>query len=329
MGCTSRAKPSVGQPLERSGDEIMVAGQLFHTGAPVVLWTDAGGYDAYRTERRFAPWQEASYQATTRASKDIDSPNRYGLRFARDLADDEIATVRGGGWTLPMLQDKVDQFVLHYDVCGVSARCFDVLHDMRGLSVHFMLDIDGTIYQTMDLKERAFHATKSNDRSVGIEIANIGAYGASEKDPFDQWYASDERGTYITIPPNIEQRYGERGAVRDASPWPLRPRVSGMVRGELQGKALRQYDLTPQQYASLIKLTAALNAALPKIRLDYPKDADGNVIDRTLSDEQWQAFEGVLGHWHIQDNKVDPGPALDWERVMNGARKLARSRSSR
>ena len=51
---------SPGTPLPRAGDEIMVAGQLFHTGAPVVLWTDPGGYDAYRTERRFANFEDAS-----------------------------------------------------------------------------------------------------------------------------------------------------------------------------------------------------------------------------------------------------------------------------
>ena len=40
------------------------------------------------------------------------------------------------------------------DVEGYSKGTFRVLHDMRGLSVHFMLDLDGTIYQTLDLKVR-------------------------------------------------------------------------------------------------------------------------------------------------------------------------------
>ncbi len=65
---------------------------------------------------------------------------------------------------LDLLRQKVDQFVLHFDVCGTSAQCFYVLHDRRGLSVHFMLDVDGTIYQTLDVKERAWQATKSNDQ---------------------------------------------------------------------------------------------------------------------------------------------------------------------
>ena len=41
--------------------------------------------------------------------------------------------------------------------------------------MHFLLDLDGTIYQTLDLKERALHVGASNTRSVGVEIANLGA----------------------------------------------------------------------------------------------------------------------------------------------------------
>ncbi|MEM6315167.1 MAG: hypothetical protein AAF743_13825, partial [Planctomycetota bacterium] len=133
----------LGTQVPRDGDEIMVAGQLFNTGTRVVLWTDPDGYDAYRTERRFSKWSEADWDATVRSGEEGASvpsePQRYNTRFAKPtsldpLTEDEIEQVRGGGWTLPMLQDRVDQFVLHYDVCGLSALCFDVLHDRRGLS---------------------------------------------------------------------------------------------------------------------------------------------------------------------------------------------------
>src|SRR5687767_6675270 len=85
-GCGSKAGDArPGAKLERQGDEIMVCGQLFHTGAPVVLWTDPGGYDAYRTERRFAPHEQSSWSATTRAAatqpslREVGSPARYSL----------------------------------------------------------------------------------------------------------------------------------------------------------------------------------------------------------------------------------------------------------
>jgi len=41
--------------MPKSGDEIVVCGQLFHTTTKVVLWTDPGGYDAYRVVPRFGP----------------------------------------------------------------------------------------------------------------------------------------------------------------------------------------------------------------------------------------------------------------------------------
>src|SRR5882672_9621665 len=162
----------------RKGDEIVVAGQLFHTGTRVITWMDPGGYDGYRVERRFSPLEDSGWEKSKAAAKDLVAPNRYGLR-QQVLTPAEIEQVRGGGWDLPTLQKVVDQFVVHYDAAGFSKNCFKVLHDQRGLSVHFMLDVDGTIYQTLDVKERAWHATIANTRSVGIEIANIGTYAAN------------------------------------------------------------------------------------------------------------------------------------------------------
>lgn len=104
-----------GTPVRRQGDEIIVAGQLFHTGTRVVTWMDPGGYDAYRTERRFAPYEQSSWTKTVEAKPDLKDPARYGLRSA-NLSAEEIARLRGGGWDLPTLQRVVDQFVLHYDV---------------------------------------------------------------------------------------------------------------------------------------------------------------------------------------------------------------------
>jgi N-acetyl-anhydromuramyl-L-alanine amidase AmpD len=342
-----------GEEFPRRGDEIVVCGRLFHTGTPIVLWTDPGGYDGYRTEKRFAPWAKSAFQPPAKPGESPSTPNRYSIRFAPleekpsdaaaptpppsaptppasgeppRLTPEEFERIRGGNWDLDLLRTKVDQFVLHYDVCGTSRQCFRVLHDLRGLSVHFMLDIDGTIYQTMDVKERAWHATYANDRSVGVEIANIGASGAGEKDPFDAWYRRDPAPSHggtvgettlrITVPP----AYGD-GGIRTPN-FVGYPDRADPILGEIQGKLYRQFDFTPEQYASLIKLTAALHRVLPSIELDYPRDEHGNPIQRTISREQWASFHGVLGHYHLQDNKIDPGPAMQWDRVINGARKL-------
>lgn len=300
----------IGERLDRKGDEIVVCGQLFHTTAPVVLWMDPGGYDAYRVERRFAALEEADWEVTKELVK-LDTPNRYNLR-KDPLTPEQIERVRGGGWDLPLLQEVVDQFVIHYDVCGRAETCFKVLHDSRCLSVHFMLDVDGTIYQTLDLKERAWHATISNTRSVGIEIAHIGAYGSPDAKPLQTWYRKDDQGVaYLNLLKNVPQDPFDGMLARPA-----------IVEGTIQGTKLYQYDFTPQQYESLIKLTATLSKVLPKIKLEYPTDADGKLIPKVLPPKEWEEFQGVLGHYHLQKNKTDPGPAFDWEKVIGGAREL-------
>ncbi len=313
-GC--RTSPIVGEREPRAGDEIMVAGQLFHTGTPIVLWTDPGGFDGYRVERRFGSWARAGWAESKADVPTLDTPNRYGLR-AQSLLPEEIERVRGGGWDLPLLQRVVDQFVLHYDAVGVSRVTFAKLHDDRGLSVHFMLDLDGTIYQTLDLKERAWHATIANSRSIGIEIANIGAYAADhERNPLADWYATDTDGrTRLTIP----ERFGDQP--ERMAGFAGKPSRDEAITGSINGQSVRQYDFTPEQYAALIKLTAALCRIFPKMACDYPRDAAGHVITTTLPEAEWAEFGGVLGHFHIQTNKIDPGPAMDWNRLIDGARK--------
>lgn len=318
-GCA--ISPIPGTKVKRHGDEIVAAGQFFRTGAPVVLWMDPNGYDAYRVERRFSSLEDANWEKSQEEVSYLNTPNRYNIRD-ENLTEEQLEQVRGGGWDLPLLQEVVDQFVLHYDVAGTARHCFDILHDRRGLSVHFLLDLDGTIYQTLDLKERAWHATISNGRSIGIEIANMGAYGANEKDPFDQWYQTDENGeTTITIP----ERFGDGGILTEN--FVGHPARNEPVVGTIQGRELTQYDLTPEQYASLVKLTAALCEIFPKINCDYPRDESGNLITHKLPDEDLENYQGVLGHFHIQTNKVDPGPAFQWDYVLENARaELGRER---
>ncbi len=99
----------------------------------------------------------------------------------------------------------------------------------------------------------------------------------------------------------------------------------GWVAGEVQGKKLTQYDFTPQQYDALIKLTATLCTVFPKLNCDYPRDEKGNLIPRKLEKGALEKYHGVIGHYHIQTEKIDPGPALQWDRVIDGARKAMKN----
>ena len=136
-------------------------------------------------------------------------------------------------------------------------------------------------------------------------------------DPLKTWYARGDDGrTVITIPGSLKD-----SGIRDTSA-PFHPIRDEPVVGTVQDQKLLQYDLTPQQYDTLTRLTATLCTVFPKIPCDYPRDAEGRLIPRKLPPEDLERYRGILGHYHVQTNKVDPGPAFQWDRVVGGARKL-------
>src|SRR5205823_1839987 len=148
-----------------------------------------------------------------------------------------------------------------------------------------------------------------NSRSVGVEIANIGAYDPTdEKAPLRSWYKADAEGSVrIQIPADVGGETSQR-----ATNFVARPARPQAIIGSVQGRELAQYDLTPEQYRSLIRLTAAICKTFPKIKCDCPRDANGQLISRKLADSDLAKYQGLLGHFHIQQNKVDPGPAFQW-----------------
>ncbi len=303
--------------VSRTGTEISIAGELIPTGTKVVLWSDAGGYNAYSEKLHFpeeAPVDKSKWP----------KGKRYNARTA---LDEELAQrVEKEGWTRENLEEQVDLFVLHYDVSGTSRQCFKILQDRRKLSVHFMLDLDGTIYQTLDLKERAWHAgvkgRRSNDRSIGVEIANMGAYTKGRVTALDLWYRKDDAGVRTIFPPWMKKTGLPDGFVG-------RPARSGLITGTIQGKELYQYDFTPEQYRALIALTKTLIQELPGIQPRYPLDENGNLIRKTLTKQEFEEFSGIIGHWHVKDSKVDPGPAMDWKYLLRGAKGATGGRSLR
>jgi N-acetylmuramoyl-L-alanine amidase len=251
------------EPSQSQGTSIIVAGQAFEVGRPVVLWSDAQGFDAYQT------------RCVDQRGGCCDSESkRYGVRRG----------VESG--TLEELQTQVSQLVLHFDGCVNSRSCFKSMHNRPrpsgegcGLSAHFMIDADGTIYQTLDLVERAFHAEEANSDSIGVEICNRGRVDRSE------W-------------PKLPADYRTR---------PTREVVINGYRHEA-------YEFRPEQYDAIVALSRTLLRVFPKIKPIVP-ELNGQPIMDTLTDPL--DFEGILGHLHIEKKKWDPG-ALDWHRILRG-----------
>ncbi len=338
------------------GDEIVVCGERFPIGAPVVLWFEPRGYSAYETRPFLSQTSLLEKPASPASSSQLDSAEisdadadagPLGLRYrpGRRANDPELAErVAGEGWTLGALREQIDLFVIHYDACGTSEACFRVLHDERQLSVHFLLDVDGTIYQTLDLVDEAWHARAANPRSIGVEIAHVGAYPPGEPSPADTWYAA-ERGPDADAEPLpnqmgsvwestaadpavestgvrlvIPERWRGRIRTPDFIGRPARPEP---ITGEIHGATYEQYDFTPEQYRSLARLSAALAQLFPRIDLEAPRAAGGRVRTDALTDEEELSFHGILGHYHLQTDKRDPGPAFDWERLLAEAQEPA------
>jgi len=204
--------------------------------------------------------------------------------------------------TVGQLRERLTQFVIHYDVAVTSRNCFKVLHDLRGLSVHFLLDVDGTLYQTLDLTARARHAGSANDASIGVEIAHPGAYTSVKA--ADRFYEND--GAALVTVPSMEPPPG----------GPFRPSRPGLFEGTLNGSDVVQRDFTEAQYRTLERLVASLAEAFPRLAGGPPRDADGRVSRNALDKAAADAHEGLIGHVHISSRKVDPGPAFDWERLQ-------------
>jgi len=249
-----------------AGTSIIVAGRPVEVGRPVVLWNDAEGFDGYAEM-----CVESTYASK---SKCCQAPfKRYSQR--RGMKDR----------TLEGLKKQVFQLVLHLDGCVNSRSCFYSMHDTPrpdggcGLSAHFMVDADGTIYQTLDLLESAWHAEQSNSYAIGVEICNRGDAGRNELDRLPAEYRT-------------------------------RP-VKDVV---INGHTIHAFDFRPEQYLSVIALARALVRVLPEIKPIIP-ERDGHPLLETLPDPL--SFRGIVGHLHVdeQRHKWDPG-AFDWERLM-------------
>jgi len=299
VGAAAAALAPPGASVSAAGGEsIVVAGKRIPIGTRVVLWDEKPFFDAAARRRHDRP----DVVLPERPAPGCDTPERIGKRAGVASAGD--------------LGRAVHQFVIHYDEAWTSANCFHVLQDIRGLSVHFLCDQDGTIYQTCDAIERCRHARAANDRSVGVEVAHPGAL----TDALAGRYRRDARGVFLAVP----ERFGAAPfRVSGFVPRPARPEP---VRGRIHGREIAQYDFTDEQYEALARLAAGLARALPRIRLDAPRDSEGRVRTGVLGEEEAAAFEGILGHYHLQTDKTDPGPAFDWERVLKRAEAVRSAR---
>lgn len=246
-------------------ESIVVCGQKCNIGTRVILWDEPNGFNGYGVSKSIIK---------IKGKKKLVSGKRYSKRSVRVTDPD-----------LTQLKQMVTQFFLHHDGLYRAADTFNVLHNQRGLSVHFILDDDGTLYQTLDLKEKAWHGGINNPMSVGIEISNR---ANARKFP-DAYNLRNQRKRRVS---------------------------SRLVRNELiGGRMYKGFEYTNKQYETLILLARCLLSVFPKINCDFPRNPDGKLTKGIIDDPM--GYCGFICHYNINESKWDP-VAFDYSRFLSG-----------
>lgn len=114
-------------------------------------------------------------------------------------------TLRVFGVPLPSWPRKgavIDEIVLHESVTGSRKATLGVLK-ARGLSVHCIVDRDGSVTWHAPLEEQCAHAgSRHNRRSVAVEVVN--RYYGAQAGPLDETIPATwaHRGVYILPTPS-------------------------------------------------------------------------------------------------------------------------------
>jgi len=243
---------------------IVVCDKKYDIGTRVVLWTEPGGFSAYDT---------AAYETEDRKTGKVEVVK--GKRYKSRLA-------LGGTPDLAKLKKVVWQFGLHHSGLYRSKDTYATLQQ-RGLSVHFILDDDGTLYQALDVRERAYHMGTNNAMSVGIEIDSRAAAG-QYPDAYDEVHQK-------------KYKVGPRKVKFDT----------------IHGMKMKGFDYSDAQYATLAKLTKTLIEIFPLIKPDFARNASGAIIKTELANPQ--KHQGFICHFQATKKKIDP-ISFDFDRFL-------------
>jgi N-acetylmuramoyl-L-alanine amidase len=248
---------------------LIIAGQTFKIDAPVINFREPPYWDS--TKEYCIPTETDPSPACKPGGVPYGNlPRPYTRRYALRSALRRY----GNNPPLDAVKAVIKQFVLHHDGCSSADMCFAVLQNERGLSCHFLIDNDGTIYQTIDLSLMAYHAAEWNVASIGVEFCNR---GDAKKEP--NYYST-----------------GRAGPKRDVKPC------------KINGHTILAFDYTPAQYDAFMKLARALQRLLPNLPAEFPQAGAGVQSWDTMPTSASFSFAGYIGHYHLTNQKWDPGP---------------------
>ena len=271
-------------PIRPSGN-LIIANQTIHVDAPIVNFLEPPFWNA---KSKVCIPTATDPSPICKPGKDGMVP--YGnlpIPYTQRYTTRPLLRRYGENPPMDAVKAVIKQFVIHHDGCSSSDMCFAVLQNERGLSCHFLIDNDGTIYQTIDLALAAYHAAEWNFGSIGVELCNR---GDAKKEP--EYYSG-----------------GKHGPKRDVKAC------------KINGHTFLAFDYTPAQYDALARLSRALTRLLPNIPPEYPQSSPGVQNWDTMPQAASFSFSGYIGHYHLTGQKWDPGPFdfSDFCRKLRGA----------
>jgi murein DD-endopeptidase MepM/ murein hydrolase activator NlpD len=262
----------------RVSGNVIIGGKPFATDARIVNFLDPPYWDATSDKCSIIPGRGVPPCKPGPNGGDLPHGPPEGYRPSVQRYSTRPA-LRRADWKMGMkapyeaVKSVIKQFVIHHDNCYSAAMCWDVLQNERGNSAHFLVDNDGTIYQTLDLALMGWHASEWNTNSIGVELCN---FGSAKKDP------------------NL-YRSGRHGPDRRIMPC------------KINNHTYLAFDYTDAQYDQMKRLSRALLRLLPNLPAEYPQSSPGQQAWDTLPKHASHAFAGYIGHYHLTAEKWDPG----------------------
>jgi len=198
------------------------------------------------------------------------------------------------GCFFPEKQAK-DLLVLHFTSGYGAASSISGWNAVKnGVSTPYILDLDGTLYETYDPSLWSYHLGipgsdsgnhKHDKRSIGLEIANIGPLKKIGND-------------LLCWPKNFTQRY-----------------CSASDKGSFVQKSYRGFDY----YAAF---TEAQKKAIPEaVKMICDKFGIPMVMppkDKWLEFDlpYYSKWKGMSNHGNFRADKYDLGPALEYDEIL-------------
>jgi N-acetyl-anhydromuramyl-L-alanine amidase AmpD len=193
-----------------------------------------------------------------------------------------------------------EKVVLHFTVGHLKGDIYSLSNKSRGhVSTAFVLGRDGTVYQLHSSGAWSYHLGRNalggnavqSKAGIGIEISNYGPL-IKKGNNLETVYSSDSRkDVYCTL--------------NDTEQYVKLP------------KSFRGYQyytaFTNEQYHNLILLLRYLTKTYDIPRKFVPESSRYETTSSGSSN-----FKGICSHVNFRTDKIDIGPAFDWDRVIAG-----------